>query len=192
MEILIIQGFADAGYRIILEKISKALNYDHLSLINLIRQELEEATSKGQLFRSYMDKGELLPASLVQELVENGINKCVEKEGISIDGYPRTPQQAELLLDFLLQNPNNKIKACFLFTPKEVFITRWKSTHHWDDSYEALILERLNNFEREANELKIYLESRIEVMTIDGVGTIDEISNRLLTALKFDFLPKFT
>lgn len=183
MKILIIQGFAAAGHRIIIEKISKALNYHHLSLINLIRQELEEATSMGQLFRSYMDKDELLPTPLVQEMVENAINKCVEKQGVLIDGYPKTFQQVELLLDFLLQNPNNKIKACFLFTPKEVFITRWKSTHHWKDSDEALILERVNKFEREANEIKTYLESRIEVMTIDGSGTLDEVITRVLAAV---------
>ena len=183
MKILIIQGSAAVGLRIIIDKISKALNYHYLPLINLIRQEVAEHTSMGQLFRSYMNKGELLPVSLVQEMVENAINKCVEKEGISIDGYPRTSQQAELLLDFLLQNPNNKIKACFLFTPKEVFITRWKSTHHWKDSDEALMMERLNNSEREANEIKTYLESRIEVMTIDAVGTIEEVVSSVLAAV---------
>lgn len=184
MEILIIQGFADAGHRIILEKISKALNYHHLSLIHLIRQEVATETSIGQSLRIFMNKGEVLPSSLVQELLENAINKCVEKKGILIEGYPRSPLHAELLLGFLSQNPKNRIKACFLSTLKEAIIARLKSKNHWGDFDEVLILERLNNSEREANELKTYLESRIEVMTIDGAGTIDEVSNRLLTALK--------
>lgn len=106
------------------------------------------------------------------------------KKGILIEGYPRSPLHAELLLGFLSQNPKNRIKACFLSTLKEAIIARLKSKNHWGDFDEVLILERLNNSEREANELKTYLESRIEVMTIDGAGTIDEVSNRLLTALK--------
>lgn len=117
MEILIIQGFTNAGQRIIIEKISKALNYHHLSLIHLIRQEVATETSIGQSLRIFMDKGAVLPSSLVQEVLENAIKKGVEKKGILIEGYPRSSLHAELLLNFLFQNPENGIKACFLSTP---------------------------------------------------------------------------
>jgi adenylate kinase len=183
MEILIITGLPHSGLGNIIEKINKSLNYHHLSLIHLIRQEVATETSIGQSLRIFMDKGEVLPSSLVQEVLENAIKKCVEKKGILIEGYPRSPLHAELLLDFLSQNPKNRIKACFLSTPKEAIIARLKSKHHWEDSDEALILEQLNNSELEANELKTYLESRIEVMTIDGEGTIEEVVSRVLDAL---------
>lgn len=183
MEIFILLGSALAGHRLIMEQLGGKLNYHHLSIANLIRQELANQTSLGQLFRSFVDKGEILPTSLVQEMLESALNQCIEKEGILIDGYPKSPLQAELLLDFLFQNPKNRIRAFFFFTPKEAFIARWKSTHHWNDSDENLILERINNNEREANEIKTYLESRIEVITIDGEGTIDEVVSRVLAAV---------
>lgn len=127
-----------------------------------------------------------MPAQLLQEMLENAINKCVEKKGILIVGYPRSPHHAELLLDFLLSNPKNSIKACFLFMPKEIIISRLNSSHHLEDSDEEMdsrLMERLNNSEREVNELKTYLESRIEVITVDGVGTIAEVLTRVLAAI---------
>ena len=184
MEILIIQGFAAATPRIIFEKTVRSLDFQYWTLGNLIAHEIKNYTPLGQLAKSIMDKDELLPFSLVQEIIENAVNQCGEKKGIFMDGFIRTPHQATLLLDFLLQNPDNKVRGIFFHTPKEAIIARLKPRHNWEDSDEVLFMERLNRIELEANELKTYLESRIEVTTIDGAGTIDEISNRLLTALK--------
>ena len=186
MKILIFTGFTLAGFRRIGQRLNEKLNYQHLSLTSLLLEKLAEQTPMGQLFRFHMDKGELLSTSLIQEMVENAINKCVKQEGILIDGYPKNPHQAELRLDFLLQNPDNEVKSIFLYTPKAHYIARLKSRHVWADSDEELdspIMERLNYMEHEANEIKTYLESRIEVMTIDGSGALNEVITRVLAAV---------
>lgn len=185
MEILIMQGSPYSGLATINAKICELHNYHFLNVSDEIRREVSNGTLMGQRIIAYSNKGEVVSAQLLQEIIETVVNKVVDKEGILIVGYPRNTHHAELLLNFLLSNPKNSIKACFLFTPKEIIITRLKPTHYWNDSDENLILERINNSEYEANELKTYLESRIEVMTINGAGTFDEVSNRLLAALNF-------
>lgn len=187
MKILMFTGFTPAGLRRIGQRLNEKLNYQHLSLTSLLLEKLAEQTPMGQLFRCHMDKGELLLSPLVPEMVENAVRKSVEEKKILIDGYPRSRHQAELLLDFLLQNQDNEVRSIFLYTPKASYIARLKSRNLWEDSDEKLdssIMERLNNMEREAIELKTYLESRIEVITIDGVGAMEEVTNRLLAALK--------
>lgn len=184
MKIFIIQGFAaTATPRIIFEKTVRSLDFQYWSLGNLIVNEIKNYTSLGQLAKSIIDKDELLPFSLVQEIIENAGNQCGEKKGIFMDGFARTPHQAALLLDFLLQNPDNKVRGIFLHTPKEAIIARLKPRHNWEDSDEVLFMERLNRIELEANELKTYLESRIEGITINGEGTIDEVVSRVLAAV---------
>lgn len=183
MEILIIQGSPYSGLATINAKICELHNYHFLNVRDEIRREVSNGTLMGQRIIAYSNKGEVVPARLLQEMLETVINKVVDKEGILIVGYPRNTYHAELLLDFLLSNPKNSIRACFLFTPKEIIIARLKPTHYWNDSDENLILERINNNEHEAHEIKTYLESRIEVMTIDGSGTLDEVINRVLAAV---------
>jgi adenylate kinase len=184
MEIFIIQGFAaTATPRIIFEETVRSLDFQYWSLGNLIVNEIKNYTSLGQLAKSIMDKDELLPFSLVQEIIENAVNQCEEKKGIFMDGFARTPHQAALQLDFLLQNPDNKVRGIFLHTPKEAIIARLKPRHNWEDSDEVLFMERLNRIEYEAHEIKTYLESRIEVVTINGEGTIDEVVSRVLDVL---------
>ena len=184
MEIFIIQGLAaKATPRIIFEETVRSLDFQYWSLGNLIVNEIKNYTSLGQLAKSIMDKDELLPFSLVQEIIENAVNQCGEKKGIFMDGFIRTPHQGELLLDFLLQHPENDVKCIFLHTPKTYFIGHLKSTNRWEDSTEALFMERLNRIEYEAHEIKTYLESRIEVVTINGEGTIDEVVSRVLDVL---------
>ena len=183
MEILITQGSPYSGLATINAKICELHNYHFLDVRDEIRREVSNGTLMGQRILAYSNKGEVVPAQLLQEMLETVVNKIVDKGGILIAGYPRSPYHAELLLDFLLSNPKNSIKAYFLFTPKEIIIARLKPTHYWNDSDEDLILERINNSEREANEIKTYLESRIEVMTIDGSGTLAEVITRVLDAL---------
>lgn len=186
MEILIMQGPPYSGLATINAKICELHNYHFLNIGDEIRSEVSNGTLMGQRILAYSNKGEVVPAQLLQEMLETVVNKIVDKGGILIVGYPRSSHHAELLLDFLLRNPKNSIKACFLFTPKEIIIARLKSSHHWEDSDEELdsrIMERLNNSEREVNEIKTYLESRIEVITVDGVGTIAEVLTRVLAAI---------
>lgn len=174
------------GHRRIGRTLNEKLNYQHLSLTSLLLEKLAEQTPMGQLFRSYVDKDELLLSPLVPEMVENAVRKSAKEKRILIDGYPRSLYQAKSLLDFLLQNQDNEVRSIFLYTPKASYIARLKSRNLWEDSDEKLdssIMERLNNMEREANEIKTYLESRIEVITIDGEGTIDEVVSRVLAAV---------
>jgi len=76
----------------------------HVSSGNIFRENLEKDTELGKKARSFMEKGELVPDDITIAMVEDRLIKTDCAKGALLDGFPRTPAQAEALAAFLAEN----------------------------------------------------------------------------------------
>ena len=77
--------------------LSKDLNLPHVSTGDMLREALKASTELGLKAKTYMEKGALVPDEIVIALVSERLSKSDAKKGFILDGFPRTPEQAESL-----------------------------------------------------------------------------------------------
>ncbi len=100
---LILLGPPGAGKGTQAANIVEKYNLPHISTGDIFRANIKQGTELGKRAKEYMDKGELVPDSLVVELVEDRLQKDDTQVGFMLDGFPRTIFQAEAL-DEVLEN----------------------------------------------------------------------------------------
>lgn len=98
---LILLGPPGAGKGTQATKIVEKFNIPHISTGDIFRKNIKEGTVLGKKAQEYMNKGELVPDSLVIEIALNRLDEDDCKEGFLLDGFPRTVEQAEALDEFL-------------------------------------------------------------------------------------------
>ncbi|HBS48485.1 TPA: adenylate kinase [Candidatus Dependentiae bacterium] len=105
-EILVLFGAPGSGKGTLAQRAAKELGYTTLSTGDLCRQNIEKGTDLGKTLKGYIDKGELVPDSLISDMVKVWLTEQQSsKNPIILDGYPRTKSQAETLVT-LLADPN--------------------------------------------------------------------------------------
>ncbi len=77
--------------------IAEKCGIPHISSGNIFRENLQNNTNLGKQARLYMDKGELVPDGVTIGMVEDRLSQPDCREGALLDGYPRTPTQAQAL-----------------------------------------------------------------------------------------------
>ena len=122
--VIIMLGAPGTGKGTIAGILSKNLNIPQVSTGDIFRKHIKEGTELGQLAEKYISKGQLVPDEVTVWLVENRLDEEDVKEGIILDGFPRTVRQAEEL-DEMLQKRNRKVDMVInLTTPEEEIIER--------------------------------------------------------------------
>jgi len=96
---VVILGPPGAGKGTQAEKLSKKLGISHLSAGDLLRESVSRGTSLGEKARSYMVKGELVPDSIILEVIGEEMEKS--RDGFILDGFPRNINQAKALDQYL-------------------------------------------------------------------------------------------
>ena len=121
---IILLGPPGAGKGTQAKVLSQKLNLVHISTGDLLRQNVAKATPLGLEAKDYMNKGALVPDTLVTSMLSERFNQDDVKKGFILDGYPRTLKQAESL-DALLKEKQYKIdKVFYLDTSEKVVIQR--------------------------------------------------------------------
>lgn len=92
---LLIIGPQASGKGTQAERLAKKLGIEHISIGDVFRNEVVKKTKRGILLKQYMDKGELIPSDLNNKIVLEVLKK--HPDGVLLDGYPRTQEQAEFL-----------------------------------------------------------------------------------------------
>ncbi|MEG0662548.1 MAG: adenylate kinase [Anaerovoracaceae bacterium] len=105
---LVLLGPPGAGKGTQAAKIIEKYNIPHISTGDIFRKNIKEGTVLGKKAQAYMDKGELVPDSLVIEIALDRLGEDDCKDGFLLDGFPRTVQQAEAL-DAYLGAKNEKV-----------------------------------------------------------------------------------
>lgn len=79
------------------EKLAQYLNFPHVDTGSLLRAEIKNSTPDGIIAKSFIDKGNLVPAELVAKIIKNRLSQDDCKNGYILDGYPRSIEQADKL-----------------------------------------------------------------------------------------------
>jgi len=178
---LVLLGPPGAGKGTQAEKLAEKLQIPHLSTGELFRQNIGNGTKLGLEAKRYLDAGDLVPAELTNELVDDRLSEPdTAGEGFILDGYPRSVQQAQALHD-MLERRGIQLDAVLEFrVPEDVLFERLKARGRADDT-DDVIRNRMNVYRDETAPLIEYYSS--ELKTVDAVGTVDEVFARALQTL---------
>lgn len=122
--VIIMLGAPATGKGSVAELLSEQLNIPSISSGDIFRHNISEGTDFGKRIKEYMDKGELVPDSLVLEMITSRLKEDDVKNGVILDGFPRTLPQAEAL-DKMLAEENKKIDMVVnLETPRDELLER--------------------------------------------------------------------
>jgi adenylate kinase len=159
----------------------------HLSTGDIFRRNIQQETDLGQLAKSYMDKGELVPDSVTIQMIEAEVNKYTDPRGFIFDGFPRTVAQAEALESFL--STMNASISCMLALEVEEpvlverLLSRGSMSGRADDADESIIRNRISVYQNQTAPVAEHYRSQGRYFGIDGIGDIDEIAHRLYNAI---------
>ena len=122
--VIIMLGAPGTGKGTIAGILTKELEIPQVSTGDIFRKHIGEQTELGKLAEKYISQGKLVPDDVTIGLVENRLEDDDVKEGIILDGFPRTVKQAEEL-DKILENKGKKVDLVInLTTPEEEIIER--------------------------------------------------------------------
>lgn len=157
-------------------------NLTYISTGDILREEIAAETSLGKKVKDIINHGELVPDELMSQIIEKKISSNLDSKGILFDGFPRTVAQADIL-DNLLQKFNTRL-TCMLSLEvpydllKERMIERGKTSGRSDDNLEV-IENRFVEYEKKTKPVIDFYQRKKIYHHVDGVGTIDEIFERL-------------
>ena len=152
----------------------------HLSTGDIFRSNIKEGTDLGQLAKSYIDKGALVPDEVTIGMLEAEVNSKSNAKGFIFDGFPRTTSQAEALDVFLSTKDTEVSSMLALEVDENELITRLlergKSSGRADDQDAGIIKNRIKVYENETAVLKTYYANQNKFFGIEGVGSIESIT----------------
>lgn len=191
MKIVIVTGPPYSGKGTQCEIISKALHFTHLSTGDRCRQEKANKTEVGQILSRYEEKGDLVPDSIMKTLFSQILDENKTEKGIILDGYPRTKPQVDDLLE-LAKAKNQEISLVVnIEVPNEELLARAlkraAESDRADDKDPETHLKRLRIFETVTLPAIQYLKTLVPVADIDGMGSIGEITRRILEKIPAHF-----
>lgn len=159
----------------------------HISTGDLFRYEMKNDTPLGLEAKSYMEKGELVPDSVTIGMLKNKMEANQNVKGYILDGFPRTTPQAEAL-DELLASQGNEVTALVaLEVPDEILVERLQgraaTSGRADDADVEIIKNRIEVYKEQTSVVAEYYGKSEKTAYVNGVGSIEEIGNRLCEAI---------
>ena len=171
---LIFLGPPGAGKGTQAKILAEFLQIPHISTGDILRQAIQDKTDLGIQAQSYMDKGELVPDKLVEDMVEERLKQPDAKTGWILDGFPRKVTQAEFLVALLTSLGQGGEKVVNLDAPDETVITRLLGRGRKDDT-EEVIRRRLEVYRDDTAPLINYYSDRQKLLTVNGNQSQEEV-----------------
>lgn len=164
-------------------KVAEKYGLIHISTGDLLRAEVAAGTELGKAAKQLMDNGILVSDDIVTGMIDSKIGMNLSARGFIFDGFPRTIPQAEAL-DKLLAKHNLSInKTLSLEVDEEELYKRislrGKISGRVDDQDKNTFLKRMQVYNTETSPLKQYYKNKGVLVSINGIGEIDDIFNLL-------------
>jgi len=177
---IVLLGPPGAGKGTQAEKLSEKLGIPQISTGELFRQNIGDGTKLGLEAKRYLDAGDLVPAELTNQLVDERLDHADAAKGFILDGYPRSVAQA-MALHEMLERRGTDIDAVVEFRVSEdELFERLKARGRADDT-EDVIRNRMKVYRDETAPLLEYYSGQLK--TVDAIGSVDEVFARALRAL---------
>lgn len=179
---LILFGPPGAGKGTQANKIADKYGTAHISTGDMLRAAVKNETELGELAKSYMDKGELVPDGVVIGIIKDRINEKDTQRGFMLDGFPRTVPQAEALSEMLNSEGESIDAVVSIEVNDEEIVNRIlerQKIEGREDDTEEVVRKRLDVYRSQTEPLKSYYENEGVLYEVEGMGTIDEVFDRI-------------
>ena len=202
---LIFLGPPGAGKGTQAKRIAERYRIAHISTGDMLRSEIRNATELGAAAKAYLDRGELVPDSVIIDMVKDRIHREDCKNGFLLDGFPRTVVQAEALqgftdIDFAvnIDVPFDRLvarisgrrmcpdcgAAYHVSTHQASICQKCGATlYQRDDDKEETVANRLNVYKEKTAPLIAYYESKGKLFTVNGDADIDTVTEEIVKGL---------
>ena len=182
---IILFGPPGAGKGTQAELIINKYQLPHLSTGNIFRAAIKNQTALGKQVTAILDAGNLVPDQLTIDLVAEELTDSKYAKGAIFDGFPRTVTQAAAL-DEILKATGKKVDAFIsLVVDEQELISRILSREQGrTDDTEDGIKNRLKVYNYETAPVQAFYESHDQAHEISGIGTVDEIHQRIVELLE--------
>jgi adenylate kinase len=181
---IVLIGPPGAGKGTQCQRLVEYLDVPHLSTGEMLRQAVREGSREGQEAASYMESGQLVPDELIVGMISRRLTRRDCRNGCLLDGFPRTLRQAATLDEFLERQAMSLDGVIELAVPREELVRRMLSRQREDDDPE-IFARRIESFERQTAPLLDYYARQGKLVSIDGLGTADEIFQRVRDAVDY-------
>jgi adenylate kinase len=180
----------------------------HISTGDIFRANLKAGTDLGNQAKAFMDRGELVPDSVTNEMVKDRLTHDDAAKGFLLDGYPRNVVQADVLRAFLAERDTPLQAALELSIANDEIIKRLSSRrtcracgasaaagaancsscnetdlYQREDDKEEVITRRLEVYQEQTAPLIAFYRREGLLLTIPAVGSVAEITERAITEL---------
>jgi adenylate kinase len=183
---LLLLGPPGAGKGTQAQLLVKRLSVPQISTGDMLRAAAAAGTPVGRAAKGYMDRGELVPDEVVIGVAEERLSQPDARKGFVLDGFPRTAAQAEAL-DLLLGRLGTPLERCIhLVVDEEVLVRRLvrrAGIEGRSDDDEATVRNRMRVYREQTRPLVDYYAARGLLREVDGVGSVDDVAERIGEAL---------
>ena len=206
-------GAPGAGKGTQAETLMALYNIPSISTGNILRDQIAKQTKLGNKAKEYIDRGQLVPDLFVIELIKNRIIKEDCDSGMILDGFPRTIAQAEALDPIMKELDKKIDYVIDVKVPHDIIVDRMSgrttcpacgaSFHNLSkiekvkgicnfcgtklqqrvDDKEETVRKRLKVYTSQTEPLIKYYRNQGKLLELDGLGTVEEVRQRLKDAL---------
>ena len=186
MSRLLIIGPPGAGKGTQAVKISERLEIPAISTGDIFRANVKGGTPLGIEASKYIDNGDFVPDSVTNNMVEDRLNQDDVATGFLLDGYPRTSAQVDAL-DAMLEAKGIALDAVLQLTADDDelvarLLKRAEIEGRADDT-EEVIRHRQEVYNEQTKPLVELYQTRGRLVAVDGLGEVDEVTERIFAAL---------
>ncbi len=211
---IVFLGPPGAGKGTQAQRIAEEYGLVHVSSGDLFRENLKAETELGKHAKTFIDRGELVPDDVTIGMIRERLSRPDCEQGALLDGFPRTPAQAEAL-SVMLREFNAAVNLVpFISVPEEILVSRlsgrWtcrasghvyhesfnppakpgvcdldgSDLYQRDDDKPETVLNRIKVYQEQTAPLIRFYQENGLLVEIDGTKPIDEVSTALLHAIK--------
>ncbi|MBN2256435.1 MAG: adenylate kinase [Anaerolineaceae bacterium] len=211
---LVLLGPPGAGKGTQAQILAEKFNLVHVSSGDLFRENLKNKTVLGQKAQAYVDRGELVPDDITIGMVKDRLMKSDCDNGAILDGFPRTPAQAEALAKLLSEMDGKVVSVPFISVPVETLIERlsgrWtcqaqghiyheknnpprvagicdldgSALYQREDDKRETVMHRIQVYQDQTAPLIEYYRKQNLLTEIDGTIGIENVTDRMITAIQ--------
>jgi adenylate kinase len=180
---LLLIGAPGAGKGTQAELLARRFGIAHISSGDLLRQHVRDQTSLGQKAKQYVDNGDLVPDSVVMDMLRKPVVAAAEAGGYVLDGFPRTVEQAKAAFAVAQPLGAEVQAAVHLDVPREELVRRLLRRGRGSDDTEAVIDNRLQVYLDRTVPLLEYYAGREWMFIIDGAQPAEAVHEDIVARL---------
>ena len=183
---LVLFGAPGSGKGTQATRLKERLGVPHISTGDLLRAEIKAGTELGNKAKGLMEAGQLLPDDIMLGIIEHRLSEPDAKPGFILDGYPRNLAQADALDSVLARIGQPLDVVVKLDVPDSAIVdrceVRFEKEGRPDDNPET-VKRRLGIYADQTAPVADFYKQRGKLQVVDGVGELDDVTQRVLDVL---------